>query len=322
MTGISDAAARSRATRRLIGAGVALLLVLGRPIGLSAQEAGGAIEGIIRASSDSLPVGGATVQLVGTPFGVLTDDAGTFRIVRVAPGSYELRVTVPGFEPLSLDVIVASGESAGVEAYVTPAVIDVPGIVVTASRSRERPGEAPVSVAVLDGGEIERRNVNTVGEALPFAQGVVANAGQLDIRGASGISRGVGSRVLVLLDGHRMQKGVGSEADFEMFPLLDVERVEVVKGPHSSLYGTGALGGVVNVITSVPSQTPETLVRGYFGAYDTPSRFRFTDESLSTLGIGVQHKARRLAGFAFANIQRRNFPGRSGAQRFARKMNP
>ena len=296
MGGMTEAMPRRRATRRLTGAGVALLSVaLVVPKGLAAQETAGAIEGIVRASSDSVPVSGATVQLAGTPLGVLTDDGGTFRIVRVAPGSYELRVTAPGFEPASLDVVVVSGESALVEAFVRRAVIDVPGIVVTASRSRERPGESAVSVAVLDGGEIERRNVNTVGEALPFAQGVVSNAGQLDIRGASGISRGVGSRVLVLLDGHRMQKGVGSEADFEMFPLLDVERVEVVKGPHSSLYGTGALGGVVNVITSVPGQTPETLVRGYFGAYDTPSRFRFTDESLSTLGIGVQH-SRRIAG--------------------------
>ncbi len=68
-----------------------------------------------------------------------------------------------------------------------------------------------------------------------------------------------------------MLKGVGSEADFEKLPLLDVERVEVVKGSHSSLYGTGALGGVVNVITAVPSETPETVVRGFIGTYDTPS---------------------------------------------------
>jgi outer membrane receptor for ferrienterochelin and colicins len=92
-----------------------------------------------------------------------------------------------------------------------------------------------------------------------------------------------------------MLKGVGSEADFEVLPLLDVERLEVVKGPHSSLYGTGALGGVVNVITAVPSETPETLVRAYFGTYDTPSRFRFTEETLSQVGIAMQH-SRRIGG--------------------------
>jgi outer membrane receptor for ferrienterochelin and colicins len=264
--------------------------------GLRAQGAGGAIDGVVRSALDSLPVRQATVQITGTPLGVLTSEQGSFRIVRVQPGTYTLRVTAPGFESTKHPgVVVADGESVQVVVYVSPSVINVPGLVVTASRSRERPDESPVSVAVLGGQELQQRNVNNVGEALPFTQGVVSNAGHLDIRGASGISRGVGSRVLLLLDGHRMMKGVGSEADFETLPLLDVERVEVVKGPHSSLYGTGALGGVINVITAVPSETPETLVRAYFGAYDTPNRYRFTEETLNTAGIGVQH-SRRIAG--------------------------
>jgi len=266
------------------------------PHGLHGQTAGGAIEGRVRSTSDSTAVGQATVQVTHTPLGVLTDTAGAFRIVRVTAGDYTLQVTAPGFEPQSFpEIVVSDGATTHVDLYVTPSVITVPGLVVTASRSRERPDESPVSVAVLDAREVEQRNVNNVGEALPFAQGVVSNNGQLDIRGSSGISRGVGSRVLLLLDGHRMLKGVGSEADFEVLPLLDVERVEVVKGPHSSLYGTGALGGVVNVITAVPSETPETLVRAYFGAYDTPSRFRFTDETLSEAGVAMQH-SRRIAG--------------------------
>ncbi len=261
---------------------------------LRAQEAGeGSIQGFVVSARDSLPVRQATVQLLRTPIGVLTDEDGSFRIVSVDPGTYSLQVAAPGYETTThTGVTVGDGRTPSVVVYVTPTVIDIPGLVVTASRSRERPGESPVSVAVLNGTEIERRNVSNVGEALPFAQGVVSNAGQLDIRGASGLSRGVGSRVLVLLDGHRMLKGVGSEADFETFPLLDVDRVEVVKGPHSSLYGTGALGGVVNVITNVPSKTPETIVRGYVGSYDTPSRFRFTDEPLMTAGVGVQHSRR------------------------------
>ena len=290
------AVSRHKLVRRALEAGVAAVWLVGSAGALHSQSAGGAIEGTVRSSADSLPVRQATVQVTGTPLGVLTGEQGSFRIVRIEPGTYALRVSAPGYEQTSHPgVIVTEGESIRVDVYVQPTVIDVPGLVVTASRSRERPDESPVSVSVVDAQELQQRNVNDVGEALPFAQGVVSNGGQLDIRGASGISRGVGSRVLVLLDGHRMLKGVGSEADFEKLPLLDVERVEVVKGSHSSLYGTGALGGVVNVLTAVPSETPETVVRGYVGTYDTPSRYRFTDETLSTAGVGVQH-SRRIAG--------------------------
>jgi len=288
--------ARSMLIRKCVRFTMAAACLLTAAPGLQAQVTGGAIEGIVRSAEDSLPVSQATVRIERTPLGVLTDEGGSFRLARLAPGTYSLQVTAPGFAAASrAGVVVGDGETTLLDVYVSPSVISVPGLVVTASRSRENPDESPVSVSVLDGQEIQQRNVNNVGEALPFAQGVVANAGQLDIRGASGLSRGVGSRVLVLMDGHRMLKGVGSEADFEALPLMDVERVEVVKGPHSSLYGTGALGGVVNVITAVPSETPETVVRGYFGAYDTPSRFRFTDEALSTAGIGIQH-SRRIRG--------------------------
>lgn len=239
--------------RRAVRLGVSAAWLIAGADGLQAQATGGAIEGVVRSVSDSLPVLQATVQVTGTPLGVLTGEGGSFRIIRIDPGTYTLRVSAPGYEQTShADVVVTEGESVRVVVYVRPSVIDVPGLVVTASRSRESPDESPVSVSVMDWHELEQRNVNNVGEALPFAQGVVSNGGQLDIRGASGISRGVGSRVLVLLDGHRMLKGVGSEADLEKLPLLDVERVEVVKGSHSSLYGTGALGGVVNVITAVP----------------------------------------------------------------------
>lgn len=280
--------------RRGLTAALALACLLSASPGLQAQAAGGAIQGRVRSVSDSLPVVQATVQITGTRLGVLTDDSGSFRIGQVIPGTYSVRVTAAGHEPLTVsDVVVEDGRTTSLEPYLDRSVIPVPGLVVTASRSRERPDESPVSVAVMDAREIEDRNVNNVGEALPFAQGVVANNGQLDIRGSSGISRGVGSRVLLLLDGHRMLNGVGSEADFEVLPLLDVERVEIVKGPHSSLYGTGALGGVVNVISEVPSDRPETLVRAYYGAYDTP--YTFTDESLNTVGLGVQH-SRRIRG--------------------------
>jgi len=102
----------------------------------------------------------------------------------------------------------------------------------------------------------------------------------------------VGSRVLMLLDGHRVLSGVGSEINLDALPVLDVERIEIVKGPHSTLFGSNALGGVANVITKRPSSTPETIVRAYYGFFDTPGDVAFTDESLAMQGLKVQHSNR------------------------------
>ena len=129
---------------------------------------------------------------------------------------------------------------------------EVPGSQTVTANRGTHPGDAPTSVAVISGDDLQRREATNLNEALPFAQGVTFNAGQMDIRGSSGLSRGVGSRVLMLLDGHRTLSGVGSSVDFAVLPVLDVERIEIVKGPHSTLWGTNAMGGVVNVITRPP----------------------------------------------------------------------
>ena len=171
-------------------------------------------------------------------------------------------------------------------------LLEVPDLTVTASRWVVRAGDAPVSVAVMSGEELRRRNVVTLDEALPFAQGVIFNSGQMDIRGATGLARGVGSRVLMLLDGHRFLSGVGASIDFDGLPIFDVDRVEIVKGPHSTLWGTNALGGVVNVVTKRPPAQPEIVLRAYYGFFDTPSEFHFTDESLSMQGFDLQHSRR------------------------------
>jgi len=136
--------------RRTLEAGVAAVWLVGSTGALQAQSVGGAIEGTVRSAADSLPVRQATVQITGSPLGVLTGEQGSFRIVRIEPGTYTLRFSAPGYEQTSHpDVVVNDGESVRVDLYIRPTVINVPGLVVTASRSRERPDESPVSVSVL-----------------------------------------------------------------------------------------------------------------------------------------------------------------------------
>ena len=233
---------------------------------------------------------GATVLIRNTPLRATTRTDGGFAIPAPSEAAYTLVVIAQGFRTAEIDVDV--GWDGDVRIMLERQLVNVPELTVTASRAHARSGETPVSVAVISGEELTGRDAVTLDEALPFAPGVTFNAGYMDIRGATGISRGVGSRVLMLLDGHRALSGVGASIDFSLLPVLDVERIEIVKGPHSTLWGTNALGGVVNVITKRPSAEPETIVRGYFGLFDTPSAWSFTDERLSREGIALQHSRR------------------------------
>lgn len=248
-----------------------------------------AIRGTVRLEEEGSVVAGAVVVLEGTPLSAITDRGGEYVIDGFPPGTYTVRVVAGGFvEGASRRVEVAAGEIRRVDFELGRTIVPLPGVVVTASRGMARPGEAPVSVAVVDGEEIRARQVITVDEALRFAPGVIFNAGQLDIRGSTGLARGVGSRSLVLLDGERVLSGTTGAINFDILPVLDVERIEVVKGPHSTLYGSSALGGVVNLITEPISREPETRLRLHWGAYDIPSRHQFASERLNFQGVDLE----------------------------------
>jgi outer membrane receptor protein involved in Fe transport len=247
----------------------------------------------VLAADGRIPVVGATILVGGTTLQTTSDREGEFSLEGMLAGSYAVSAVAPGFAETTIaGVEIVAGQAGRLEIVLERAVFDMPSILVTANRGATRPGEAPVSVAVMTGEEIQRRNVISLEEALPFAQGVTFNAGQMDIRGAQGLARGVGSRVLMLLDGHRVLSGVGGAIEYDALPVLDVDRVEIVKGPNSTLYGTNALAGVVNVITKRPPEEPETIVRAHYGFFDTPSRFNFTDERLSMEGLNIQHSRR------------------------------
>ena len=123
----------------------------------------------------------------------------------------------------------------------------------------------------MDAAEIRQRNSTSLDDALRYVRGVNMTGTQVNIRGSSGYSLGAGSRVLMLLDGIPFFAGDTGELNFEAIPMGQVDRIEVVKGASSALYGSNALGGVINIITKPIPETPETIVRTYGGMYNRPT---------------------------------------------------
>lgn len=152
---------------------------------------------------------------------------------------------------------LATGAAAATTSAAAPAESDEEApeeltIVVTASRIPQELLDVPISVEVIDGATLVQAGVETLGEALRLAAGIsVRETGsrsgieQMSIRGASA------EQVLVLVDGVPVASPQGS-LNLAELPLAHVERIEIVKGPGSALYGADAVGGVVNIITSAP----------------------------------------------------------------------
>ena len=175
-------------------------------------------------------------------------------------------------------------------------------VIVTATRTESPAGEVLASVDLVLRDDLVRTPAADLGDALRFVPGVeVARLGgpgqqtSLFLRGTES------NHVLVLVDGLRMNPGtIGTAAIQNVAPEF-VERVEVVKGPRSTLYGSDAIGGVINIITRRGADQADSVQAGY-GDYDTQS-------ASFSAGIGGE---RAEASIAASWLDSAGFPTRTG----------
>lgn len=235
------------------------------------QAATGTLEGFVKDSETGQPVIGANVTLRSSFIGAATGFDGKFRITRIPEGSYVVIVSILGYQRTTVeDVSVVRGQARSIDILLRPVPLQSEPVIITANKREQSLQEVPVSVSTVTAQMIAERNNITLDDALRYVPGVNVLSDQVNIRGSSGYNRGVGSRVLVLLDGLPYITGDTGEINWESIPMFDVDRLEVVKGAGSALYGSSALGGVINVITKEAPSTPEFRFRAFSGLYDKP----------------------------------------------------
>jgi outer membrane receptor for ferrienterochelin and colicins len=143
----------------------------------------------------------------------------------------------------------AFAQTGGGEAEDSGAVFDVGEITVTGTRTEKRLKDSPVVTEVITAEEIENSSAATVTEILDD-YGLMYTSGPMgDYIQLQGMGEG---RVLYLIDGRRVSGRIAQRLDGDTLPLSNVERIEIVRGPQSALYGSDGIGGVINIITKKP----------------------------------------------------------------------
>lgn len=275
------------------GSAYAVLLALLSVTPASAQEHGTVAGRVIDASTGA-PVSEAVIRVLGTVLSDFADDSGRFELRLVPPGRQRLSVERFGYAPRQIEVQVRSAARTETEIALEPSPVAL-GEVVTSVTKRELSSlEAPVSVSIIEEEAIQQRVVDTAADAVAYTPSVQFVGDQLNIRGSSGYSRGAGSRVLVLLDGVPANAGDSGAINWDIMPLTEIERIEVVKGAGSALFGTSALGGVINIVTADPPEDPITRVRLRAGFYDDPpsSEWIWSDQTLGYGSVDLSHGRR------------------------------
>ena len=202
----------------------------------------------------------------------VTDEGGRYRFATLPAGSFAIDVAAIGYRSARDTLRLSPGDSVQLDFHLIAQPILLVPTVVTGAKRSQLLGQTVNSVALLDQQQIAQHAVNTIDEAVDRAPGVQMISGQVNIRGSSGFAEGLGSRVLLLVDGVPANQGDRGGINWDVIPLDRVDRVEVVKGAGSALYGSSAFGGVVNLITRELPEGWHGRVRVTTGAFSNPPR--------------------------------------------------
>jgi iron complex outermembrane recepter protein len=250
--------------RHLVRSGsAALTLLLIICSGLLAQQPG-TVRGRISNKETGAPLVGAAVTLRGTGYRAQTNDQGVFVLGGVSAGDYTLAASAIGLAPYTARVTVTAGQTTEIEVGMVPAPVSLRELVVTASKTQTEVRDVPAAVSVLSSTNIEQSGATNFTEAIKTVPGVSMgsfgeNFNSIQLRGLPRFGN-ENEAVLILLDGVP-QTDARNSSQLLTLPLDNVDHVEVVKGPNSSLYGRTAIGGVVNIITQDPPAQQEFTTR-------------------------------------------------------------
>jgi len=244
----------------------------------------GIISGQILDAETKQPLLSASVFVSKTLLGASADAKGRFRLARVPEGLHQLQVSYVGYATSTLPVKVRKDSTVIVNAALQPAPITFNQVIVTGSRQAEDLNFAANSVSLMSSSEMRRRDRVRLDEALQIIPGVTQVGENVNIRGGAGYSLlGLGgSRVLMLIDDVPVLTSDLGRANWDILPVTEVERVEVLKGAASVLYGSGGISGIVNIITKQPSSVSKFAFRQNAGIYSEPSvaEWNWTDRRL------------------------------------------
>lgn len=213
-----------------------------------------------RVMASGKPLEFAMVQIKELYQGVVTDSLGRFEFQKLPHGNFTLQIGLLGFQTRQVEVEVPSkGEELTLELIPSEATLDE--IVVSGTLQEVSRMNSPVPVEVYKSGFFKTNPTPSLFESLQTVNGVrpqincnVCNTGDIHINGLEG------PYTMILIDGMPIVSGLATVYGLTGIPQAMIDRIEVVKGPASTLYGSEAVGGLINVITKNPDLAPVVAV--------------------------------------------------------------
>ncbi len=249
----------------------------------------GSITGTILYEGDPQPF--VNISLSGTKLGAVSDDQGSFEILDIPQKQYHLIASMVGFETVKLEIDLKGNAHQIITIHMQEIQSSLDEIVLSGTMKPVTKLESPVPVDVYHASFFLKNPNPSIFESLQNVNGVrpqlncnVCNTGDIHINGLEG------PYTMVLIDGMPIVSGLSTVYGLTGIPQSLIDRVEIVKGPGSTLYGSEAVGGIINIITksaiSAPAASADIFASGWGEVNaDMGLKYDFSQKASGLLGI-------------------------------------
>ena len=267
----------------------------------AAEQCEATIHGHVTDSRTKEHISYITVTIDGTTVGTTTDATGHYTLYHAPVGKLKVTVSAIGYASKTKEINVECGSDINLNFETTEEQISVDAIVVSANRNATKRSEAPTLVNIIDSDLLNKVSAPTLAEGLGFQPGVrvensCQNCGFAQVR-INGLS---GQYSQILINSRPVFSALAGVYGLEHIPANMVERIEVVRGGGSALFGSSAIGGTINIITKEPLRNSGELAHsltsiGVTGALDNNTTLNaslVTDDRKAGLTIYGQNRMR------------------------------
>ncbi len=246
---------------------LAVLIML--PAVPARADESGRIAGNIMDAETEEALLGVSVVVEGTNHGAATDAEGVFEITHVHAGDYRLIISLVGYRATTQEVTVVNNETARVAVDLEESPLEIGGVVVTGTRTPRFIKDVPVFTEVITNKTIEDKAAKSLYEALDGTPGIRVEQQCQGCNFSVLRMQGLGAdHTQILQDGQPVYSGLAGVYGLQQLSTAEIDRIEVVKGAGSALYGSNAIAGAINIISAMPRKT-EAKVGMQFGEYGT-----------------------------------------------------
>jgi len=251
----------------------------------------GVIKGVAKSKKEVIPF--ANVGIVGTTIGVAANEKGYFEIKGLEDGKYTVQISAVGFKNYRKQVEIVNGSTVNFSSDMESTSTSIDEVVITGTLKETSIMESAVPIEVYKPIYFRKNPTPSLFQSLQIVNGVrpqincsVCNTGDVHINGMEG------PYTMVTIDGMPVIGGLASVYGLNGIPNSMIAQMEIVKGPASTLYGSEAVGGLINVITKTPAKSPDLafdVMGTTWGEINTNLSTKFNVGKKVTSVLGVNY---------------------------------